>query len=114
MVEKMYYLSIDESGRWVAKDFSDGRLLKSGSSIEDLIAKCSERGLQLHSITEEALDQLYWYLSKVRPVFDYIEAEFPGHVYQETKDQRAPKQRGPIGFRVWKERDNVEGTYGER
>ena len=94
--ERLYAMSL-RAGMWLAYSL-DGKLLAKNKSAEGLVEERSQKGWRLFSISEDALDELNWYLENVRPVFDYIEDLFPNHVYVE--EETAPVEREPIGFRL--------------
>lgn len=89
--EDFYVLGLKDD-LWYARSVESGSRIAVGHSPHDIVRQCEERGFKMHSVTEDAINELYRYLSVVVPVVDYLKAEFPDHIHAPDDD------RGPLGF----------------
>ena len=78
----------NDNGTWSKAEVAYG--------LEELFEKCRGRGLNyLYSLTGDAIDKIYEWMVKVKPVLDFVENHWEG----ESSASRR------IGFRLPEQRD---------
>ena len=100
-------MSVDTEGKYIL-DFEHGKYVAATVSkhptrmqveasydLEELLEKCSERGLKLAWISQSAVNTLYEWLTVNRHVNDYLRRTYPQHIHPDNMNQS-----DPIGFPI--------------